>query len=271
MFNIKRCDKYNGVILFEPIKPINKSYYLCDKRFYLDPILEMYKKDQEQSIGIFIISGNRSILYQLIKTGSHVETRVLADTKVKLQKRQKKGGQSAQRIGRIRQEKESRYIDKIIEMASSVYLKEHCTKYLISSIVLGGPAELKYSVRKHPEYIKYFDNMTVKIVDTPELNENTVHDVYEKSMYELALEKDKDTIEIIDKIKDMMRDADERLVFGQNEVFENLENCMLETILINNQQYTNTVNHLNTYGCKVFIIDGNIGMDDIGIVGIKWY
>lgn len=271
MFSTSFTIRYNGAILFEPIKPINESYYLCDKRFYLDPILEMYKTDLEQSIGIFLISGNRSIFYQLIKTGSHIETKILADTKVKLQKRQKKGGQSAQRIGRIRQQKESRYIDKIIEMAINVYLKENCTKYLISSIVLGGPAELKYSVRKHAEYKKYFDNMTVNIVDTPELNETTIHNVYEKSSTELCTEGNKETSMVIEKIKDMMTDANEKLVFGQNEVLENLKNCMLETILINDKQYVDMVNHLNTYGCKVLVNTKSIGVDDIDIIGIRYY
>ena len=38
------CEGYKGSVLIEPEQAIEKADYKCDKSFYLDPILDTYKK-----------------------------------------------------------------------------------------------------------------------------------------------------------------------------------------------------------------------------------
>ena len=38
------CERYKGSVLIEPEQAIEKADYKCGKNFYLDPILDTYKK-----------------------------------------------------------------------------------------------------------------------------------------------------------------------------------------------------------------------------------
>ena len=38
------CEGYKGSVLIEPEQGIEKADYICGKSFYLDPILDTYKK-----------------------------------------------------------------------------------------------------------------------------------------------------------------------------------------------------------------------------------
>jgi len=60
MFSVLNSD---GAILFEPPKKISKSFYVCDKRFHLDTILEMYKEEQNAEIKSKLIQATM-IYYQ---------------------------------------------------------------------------------------------------------------------------------------------------------------------------------------------------------------
>ena len=264
---------YHESILIVPPKKINQSYYRCDKKFHLDPILEMYKR--ETSFGIVLVSGERSICYKVIKCGAHTEIKVIADTSVNLQKRQRKGGQSAQRIGRIRQEKEDSYVKKVSNMVVESYMKNNKTEYSIEGIVFAGPSLLKNKVRTHSLTIQYLDSRVLKIVDTPEIQDSTVWEVYEKCLEEFATAEDKETVELIGTIKDMMINGIDKLTFGQKEMIIGLENCMLETLLISsdsNEELKKQINKLNSYDCNVIEVEP-LKMHSLGVdmVGIKWY
>jgi len=99
-----------SIIIYSP-KKIIKSYYRCDKRFHLDEILDMYS-DSYVNYGIVLISGNAYRCYLLCVGTSHREFKLLNSDTIHLQKTKKKGGQSAPRFERIRQEKKHHYTKK---------------------------------------------------------------------------------------------------------------------------------------------------------------
>jgi peptide subunit release factor 1 (eRF1) len=61
----------------------------------------MYKDNT--IFGIMLISGSTTHCYKVIKSGTYTDIQFINHKNVRLQKRQRKGGQSSQRIGRIRQ------------------------------------------------------------------------------------------------------------------------------------------------------------------------
>lgn len=259
---------YNGCLLFEPIKPIVQAIYICDKYFYLDPILDHYKN--ESSYGILLVSGERAICGQIIKSGTHIQTKIINEIKVRLQKRHNKGGQSAPRFGRIRQEIEEHYVKDVATMAINSYMKDNCSQCIVSSIIIAGPAELKHKVEKHPVYTQYLKDITIRSIDIDTVDSSAILTIYERSVDDFNKCDQSDSIALLDKIKTMMTNADDKLIFGFKEVCENLEQCMVEQLLISSSSdKIDIINHLNTYGCVIEVFD----LDSMGIdmVGIKYY
>jgi|AntRauTorckE6833_2_1112554.scaffolds.fasta_scaffold19608_2 peptide chain release factor subunit 1 len=233
----------------------------------------MYKSGS--SYGIVIVTGEKSLCYNLTRTGKHSQVDLLNDTTTMLQKRQKKGGQSAQRIGRIRQEKEDAYIKKVSEMIVETYFKNNNTECIIKGIVFAGPAQLKSKVSNHPIITQFFGNLILKVVDTSELDDSTVWDVYEKCLEEFSTSDDQELLELISEIKDLITNCSDKLLFGEKEVLYDLENCMIEKLLVSSDIdpcLMQRINELNIYECKIIESEPSkfksIGAD---IVGIRFY
>lgn len=270
MFSNNDLEHFNGSIIFEPFKKINHFYYRCDKKFHLNSIMEMYEKNI--SFGYMLVSGKRYILYKINKFGQNMEIIKLYDNSIKLQKRQKKGGQSAQRIGRIRDEKENNYVKKIVEKMKFIFIKMK-----IKGLVIGGPSNIKNKIIENDDVNKFFGNNILKVVTTPEIDDNTINYLYKESL-DVTLEKeDEESLNLLNKIKLLIELADSKLIIGYNEAIENLKICMLETLLISKNIDENIKKNLYKYqqnsGCKIIEFNPNISPinGDIDIMGIKWY
>lgn len=138
-----KCNQpsYNGSILFEPAKKILRSEYICNNRFSLDIILEMYKR--ETVFGIVLISGKETRMYQITLSGSHRDVKLLYDRNVSLAGRTRRGGQSALRIDRLIDEKRNIYLTEISEIMSKVFLTNNNTECIVKDMVIAGPANIK--------------------------------------------------------------------------------------------------------------------------------
>ncbi len=233
----------------------------------------MYK--EESSFGIVLISGEKSICYKIAKCGDHIDIKKIRDTSVRLQSRQKKGGQSAPRIERLRQEKEEGYIKKVSNMIVSSYMIDNNTKCAVKGLVFAGPSLLKNKVRGSNLIVQYFDKLILKVINTSEIKNTTVLDVYNRCEKEFCTSEEKESVSLRKKIQDMIEQADERLVFGYKEVVSNLQDCMLETLLMYSEIDCNqkeTIYKLNTYECKIIEVNrAKFGCLEIDIIGIKWY
>lgn len=266
-------NSYNGAIVIEPIKRLKKSFYLCDKRFHLDEILEMYMN--ESKYGIVLISGSKTICYNIVKSGTHIDANICTNIRVKLQKRQRKGGQSAARFGRIRQEKEKVYVNKVVDMILASYMNQSKTKCFIKGLIIAGPAFIKHSVRNHPTIIKYFGPNILKILNISSITDNTVWAVYNKCLEELSDAEDKVIIKQIKMIKDLVREVDSKLVYGYDQVLDKISNGMLKSVLIPStlsKDKKELLQQKSVYGCQIYV-SKPVYLNDIpvDIIGIKWY
>lgn len=244
--------------VIEPVKKILRNDYICDNRFHLDSILEMYSA--EKIISVVLISGSCSYFYKMIKTGEHIERVLLKKIDVELQKRQKKGGQSAPRIGRIRDEKENRYIKNVSDMILSIFLKES------NAMIIAGPGEMKFKVADTDDFKKNFEHKLLKIINTKELNEITIFSI---PFQEVEDEEFNRKITMVEKL---IVDASDKLVFG-NSIYEGLKNCALEYILIDSDTDPKIVENIRTLNtCKTEILIGSVlRKTHIPMIGVTWY
>lgn len=120
---------------FEPFKPISTTLYRCDNRFHTEPLQSLLKTDQE--FGFIILGGDSTFLGVL--AGDHKYEKLSFE--VNLPKKHKKGGQSAQRFGRLQQEAVHNYLHKIGDAVKQSFISDD--KPNVNGLVLAGPSEIK--------------------------------------------------------------------------------------------------------------------------------
>lgn len=258
----------NGAVLLEPPKKIDKTFYICDKQFYLDPIMEMFK--EETKMGIVLISGDSFEMYTIIKSGNHFEHLKLYSDDVTPIKRHRKGGQSAVRFARQTDAKEELYIKMIGEICIKCFMKENNTKYSIDKLIIAGPGNKKNYLKEDPLVEQYFKNNLV-IMNTQELNETTIYETLNECHKYFNEENNKYYSEILDHIQDMMTMADERLLFGIDEIINAIKENMIKVLYVADG-IDNVFDGIDLNKCnKISIPDTHINKIGIDVVGIKWY
>ncbi len=132
---------------FIPYKPIRNSEYLCDSRFHTEIIEDLI--EEKQIYGYIIIDGAGFLFCHL----DGDIRKIIHSEKHSVNRKHRKGGQSAQRFGRITDEKKIAYIRKIAKTANEKFITNN--KVNVSGIIVGGPGELKRIFRKSPLLDKY--------------------------------------------------------------------------------------------------------------------
>ncbi|CAJ0890068.1 5936_t:CDS:2, partial [Entrophospora sp. SA101] len=101
---------------FEPFKPINTSLYLCDNKFHTEALSELLESDNK--FGFIVMDGNGALFGTL--SGNTRE--VIHKFAVELPKKHGRGGQSALRFARLREEKRHNYVRKVAELAVQFFI-----------------------------------------------------------------------------------------------------------------------------------------------------
>lgn len=256
-------------MIIEANRPLNKCDYICDNIFHVDHLLNQY--EPEVIVGIVIISGSESLTYSVTKTKDYYDAQIIKRKTVELQKRQGRGGFSAARIGRIRDEKEDKYVREVATMIVNSYMKENNTKYNCVGLVICGPSELKHKVMKEDLFVQYFNNKVMKVLDC-EMYDGIIHKLVENCKDVINSYSDNTYKEQLETIKNLIRNADDKLVFGINNVLEELENCMLDYLYIDNyfkEKYENIIKNSNY---EVKVIWGNLEAETgINVIGVRYW
>tara|TARA_Y100000780_G_scaffold179369_1_gene164823 strand:- start:134243 stop:135031 length:789 start_codon:yes stop_codon:yes gene_type:complete len=253
--------EYNGGIIVIPPEKVKKSFYRCDSHFHLDTLSEMYR--DEDIYGMVLIDGKETKIYNVIKRGDYIDFKLQKRYSYDPQKKQKKGGQSAQRIGRIRLEKRDRYIDTVANLVVSTFMSKNNTKININGLAICGLALTKKELYDHEMIQHYFGTIPIKVKTTKNLDPYLSYD-------ETLFEKSYDSSEVLELIKQ----ADDRLVFGKSNIKHALSICTLETIYISSntsQILREKIDLANVYGCKIVEISSEIAKDYDGMIGVKFF
>ena len=247
---------------------------MCDKQFHLEPILEMFK--DPISYGIVFITGDAFYIYKITKTGDHYDSKEIYNDDVELAKRHKKGGQSAGRFFRLRLESIHNYITKVSEKVIASYLSNNNTKYLIEKLIIAGPSDKKVLLSQNELVQQYFKN-NITLLNTTEINDQTIYEVINNAHELFDSDIDNKSDDILKKLKNLMEVADNKLVFGIEEILKCLSYNELQQMIITEKlaieiNIDNYKSKDKNNKCEIFVVDSRklekIGLD---IIGIKWY
>jgi len=250
MVSLVFSDGDHGCRLIEPPQPIKRFYYRCDNKFHIDQLLELY--EDPKHYGLIYVSGSELIIYSVHTVGAELRNTVLYKKSVKLQKSQKKGGQSAARIGRLHDEHHKAYITLMAEKVA-----ERLDDF--RALIIAGPAEKKQKLADEL-HDKYCANIAGLF--TCESNE----DIFER-YYDPIIEI-METIEFAEDAKLVAEFTDPRnsdnVAIGKQEVNENLALGRVSTVLVHKDHIQSgrvNVKKLETKcretGANVFVINSH--------------
>lgn len=174
--------------------------------------------NDSNNYGIVLISGKEYRCYVISICNSYKEFKLISSDTEHLQKKQKKGGQSAARFSRTRVEKYNWYITKICDIIIQAYMKNNHTKCIIEGLILAGPSLEKNDVLNNELIQKYFSDKILSVIPTPEITDETVYNVYERCYDYIASDIDKYEFDICKDINNLVTIASDKLLFGDDAI-----------------------------------------------------
>eukprot|EP00300_Choanocystis_sp_HF-7_P026404 c29554_g1_i1.p1 GENE.c29554_g1_i1~~c29554_g1_i1.p1 ORF type:complete len:316 (+),score=10.77 c29554_g1_i1:126-1073(+) len=145
-------------IHFSPYRPVEHQLYLCDKSFHTEMLEKMLVAGQSE-FGFIVVDGN-GCLFAVVSGG---KKKVLHKFSVELPKKHGRGGQSALRFSRLRDEKRHNYVRKVAEMATNLFITDH--KCNVDSIILAGSADFKNVLAASDLFDPRLSAKVIKVVD----------------------------------------------------------------------------------------------------------
>lgn len=158
---------------FEPFKPINTSLYLCDNKFHTEALAELLESDAK--FGFIVMDGNGS-LFGILSGNTRT---VIQKISVDLPKKHGRGGQSALRFSRLREEARHNYVRKVAELATQHFITD--SKCNVAGLVLAGSADFKTELGQSDMFDQRLAPKIIRTVDVSYGGENGFNQAIELS------------------------------------------------------------------------------------------
>ncbi|KAJ7033358.1 peptide chain release factor eRF/aRF subunit 1 [Mycena alexandri] len=209
---------------FEPHKPIGASLYLCDNKFHTEALSELL--DSDSRFGFIIMDGNGTLFGTL--AGNTRE--VLHKFTVDLPKKHGRGGQSALRFSRLREEKRHHYVRKVAEHAVQHFITNDTVD--VTGIVLAGSADFKTELGQSGLFDPRLAAKVIKVVDVSYGGENGFNQAIELAAESLANVKFVQEKKLIQRYFDEISQDTGRYCFGIEDTLKALDLGAIETLIV---------------------------------------
>ncbi|KTW25608.1 eukaryotic peptide chain release factor subunit 1 [Pneumocystis carinii B80] len=209
---------------FEPFKPINTSLYLCDNKFHTEALSELLESDQK--FGFIVMDGNGSLFGTLCGNTREVLHKFTVD----LPKKHGRGGQSALRFARLREEKRHNYVRKVAEVAVQLFITND--KVNVAGLILAGSADFKTELSISDMFDSRLTSKIVKIVDISYGGENGFNQAIELVSDILSNVKFIQEKRLIQKYFDEISQDTGKYCYGVEDTLKSLELGAVETIIV---------------------------------------
>ncbi|EDR11251.1 uncharacterized protein LACBIDRAFT_315840 [Laccaria bicolor S238N-H82] len=209
---------------FEPHKPINTSLYLCDNKFHTEALSELLESDSR--FGFIVMDGNGTLFGVLAGNTREVTHKFTVD----LPKKHGRGGQSALRFSRLRDEKRHNYVRKVAELAVQHFITND--KVNVTGLVLAGSADFKTELSQSDMFDQRLAAKIIKVVDVSYGGENGFNQAIELAAESLANVKFVQEKRLIQKYFDEISQDTGRYCFGIDDTLKALELGAVETLIV---------------------------------------
>ena len=209
---------------FEPFKPINTSLYLCDNKFHTEALSELLESDQK--FGFIIMDGNGALFGTLSGNTRDVVHKFSVD----LPKKHGRGGQSALRFARLREEKRHNYVRKVAELAVQNYITND--KVNVAGIILAGSADFKNDLNQSDMFDNRLQSKVIKVVDVSYGGENGFNQAIELAAETLSNVKFIQEKKLIGKYFEEISQDSGKVCYGVEDTLKALELGACESLIV---------------------------------------
>lgn len=209
---------------FEPFKPINTSLYLCDNKFHTEALSELLESDQK--FGFIIMDGNGALFGTLSGNTRDVVQKFSVD----LPKKHGRGGQSALRFARLREEKRHNYVRKVAELAVQNFITND--KVNCAGLVLAGSADFKNDLNASDLFDGRLQTKVIKVVDVSYGGENGFNQAIELAAETLSNVKFIQEKKLITKYFDEISQDTGKVCYGVEDTLKALELGAAEILIV---------------------------------------
>ncbi|KAI4197705.1 MAG: hypothetical protein LQ350_005774 [Teloschistes chrysophthalmus] len=209
---------------FEPFKPINTSLYLCDNKFHTEALSELLESDQK--FGFIIMDGNGALFGTLSGNTRDVVHKFSVD----LPKKHGRGGQSALRFARLREEKRHNYVRKVAELAVQNYITND--KVNVAGLILAGSADFKNDLNQSDMFDNRLQSKVIKVVDVSYGGENGFNQAIELASETLSNVKFIQEKKLIGKYFEEISQDSGKVCYGVEDTLKALELGAAETLIV---------------------------------------
>ncbi|KAH8158350.1 hypothetical protein CIB48_g9902 [Xylaria polymorpha] len=209
---------------FEPFKPINTSLYLCDNKFHTEALAELLESDQK--FGFIVMDGNGALFGTLSGNTRDVVHKFSVD----LPKKHGRGGQSALRFARLREEKRHNYVRKVAELAVQNFITSD--KPNVAGLILAGSADFKNDLNGSDMFDNRLQSKVIKVVDVSYGGENGFNQAIELSSETLGNVKFIQEKKLIGKYFEEISQDTGKVCYGIEDTLKALELGAVEILIV---------------------------------------
>ncbi|KIJ17156.1 hypothetical protein PAXINDRAFT_167935 [Paxillus involutus ATCC 200175] len=209
---------------FEPHKPINTSLYLCDNKFHTEALSELLESDSR--FGFIVMDGNGTLFGTLAGNTREITHKFTVD----LPKKHGRGGQSALRFSRLRDEKRHNYVRKVAELAVQHFITND--KVNVSGLVLAGSADFKTELSQSDMFDPRLAAKVIKVVDVSYGGENGFNQAIELAAESLSNVKFVQEKKLIQRYFDEISQDTNKYCFGVDDTLRALDLGAVETLIV---------------------------------------
>ncbi|AAS52712.1 AER028Cp [Eremothecium gossypii ATCC 10895] len=208
----------------EPYKPINTKLYKCDNKFRTEVLSELLEADEKFG---FIVMDGQGCLFGMLSGNTRT---VLQKFTVDLPKKHGRGGQSAVRFARLREEKRHNYVRKVAEVAVQNFITND--KVNVKGLILAGSADFKTDLAKSELFDLRLAAKIVKIVDVSYGSENGFNQAIELSAEALANVKFIQEKKLLTEYFDEISQDSGKFCYGVDDTLKALDLGAVEKLIV---------------------------------------
>jgi peptide chain release factor subunit 1 len=182
--------------------------------------------ESDQKFGFIIMDGNGALFGTL--SGNTRE--VVQKFSVDLPKKHGRGGQSALRFARLREEKRHNYVRKVAELAVQNFITND--KVNVAGLILAGSADFKNDLNQSDMFDQRLQAKVIKVVDVSYGGENGFNQAIELASETLSNVKFIQEKKLINSYFDEISQDTGKVCYGIEDTLKALELGACETLIV---------------------------------------
>ena len=208
----------------EPFRPCQAFMYKCENKFHSQCL--NYLLEDDEKFGFIIVDGGGACFATL---QGNVRT-ILQKIVVELPKKHGRGGQSANRFARLREEKRHNYVRKVAELAVQNFITNDRPN--VKGIVMAGSADFKTVIQQSDLFDKRLQEVVIATFDVSYGGENGLNQAITQSADALSNVRFVEEKKLITKFFQEISLDTGMIVFGVNDTMKAIEMSAVEKVLL---------------------------------------